>query len=604
MSGNKLAKQDALEIIDKQKKTAISVGSIANDHLDKNFIGRLQTLGASWRFVLSWILLASLIVWVLAIQTRSLKNHYTVVTPRDGGTYVEGMLGPLTNINPLYASTPADQAISRMVFSGLFKYDENNSLVGDLASSIIADDKASTFTVTLRDDLKWHDGTALDSGDVLFTVDTIKDPQARSPLRVSWDQIEVEALDAKTLVFRLPGSFSPFQTLLTFGVLPEHVLRDVSTTNLRGSTFNSSEAVGSGPFKLQRIVTVSGSGSDNREQKVQLIANREYHLSSPRLDAFTFWIAPDRDRLTELFTKGELNGASDINIDLIDTESLGVEERVFSLTSGVYLFYKLSNPLLADVGLRTALSQSIDRAAAARSLDLPVQTIRGPLLPEQIGYSEDTVQVAYSRESAEAGLNELGWLLGDDGIRTKEGERLEFLITTQRDTDYHLLADDIAAQLRSVGVDASIDLRDASGFTENVLQNHVYSDMLLYGINIGSDPDVYSFWHSSQADPNSIVRLNLSEYESPIADEALEGGRSRVDPIVRADKYADFLSAWVADVPALGLYRPQFVYYELLDINGPAGTILVSQVDRFRDVANWTVLTDRVPYSESLDPAI
>ncbi|MEM6997926.1 MAG: peptide ABC transporter substrate-binding protein [Patescibacteria group bacterium] len=597
-STKKLVKADPKELALKQKKSVLEVHSIANEHIDKNFIARIQSLGTSWRFVFSWLLLATMIVWVLAIQTRALRSYYTEVRPSEGGTYVEGVVGPLTNLNPIYATTPADQAVSRLLFSSLFKYDVDNNLVGDLAESITSDEGASSFTVKLRENLAWHDGSPLDADDILFTVQTIKEPKARSALRGSWQDIEVFSIDSRTIEFKLPGSFSPFKTLLTFGVLPEHLLRDIDPVNLRGSLFNSSEVIGSGPFKLQRIVNVSGSGSDNREQKIQLLANEGHHLGAPRLDAFTFWIAPDRDRLTDLFAEGQLNGASEIDIEDVDVDGLNVQEKVFSLNSGVYLFYKTTSELLSDKELRLAVSQAIDKSDAARSLMRPVQLIDGPLLPEQVGYDETITQVDTDVAAATSKLDELGWVLGADGVREKDGQRLELFITTERDTDYEALAAALVDQLAKVGITVNLDIRDREGFTENVLQNHVYSDMLLYGINIGSDPDVFAYWHSSQADLNSPVRLNLSEYESEQADAALEGGRSRVDPVVRADKYKDFLSAWVADAPALAVYRPQYTYYELKDISGPSGQFLVGQVDRFRDVSSWTVLTDRVPYDE------
>jgi len=76
--------------------------------------------------------------------------------------------------------------------------------------------------------------------------------------------------------------------------------------------------------------------------------------------------------------------------------------------------------------------------------------------------------------------------------------------------------------------------------------------ILLYGINLGSDPDVYSFWHSSQAkDPG----INLSGYSSTDADRALETARIKNDAQIRAGKYDTFLKAWNADAPAAILYQ-------------------------------------------------
>ena len=594
----KVTKEDAGKYIKRKKRGAFRAGVEANKQVDIHFINRLQNLAHSWRFVLSWLLLASLLVWVLAIQTRSLRTYYTQIVPQEGGTYVEGIIGPLTNMNPIYATTSADQAVSRLLFSGLMKYDADNQLIGDLAESIESDDKASVFTVKLKPDLTWHDGTPLTSQDIAYTVRTIQDPDAKSPLFRSWEGVRVEAIDSQTISFTLPGSFSPFPHLLTFGVLPRHLLLDYTSSQLRSVTFNSSEPIGSGPFEFQRIVNVNESGSENNEIKVQLTAYENYHQGRPKLDAFTFWVADSEDRLTDIFNEGQLNGAAQIIDQEIEREELGVSESVFGQTSGVYMFYKTTSTQLSDVKMRSALTKILDIKLVLGALERPVQRIYGPLLPGQLGYRAGITQTATDIEAGQTELTGLGWQTEADGFRYKNGEKLTLTITTQKDTEYQLIADEIVRQLREQGVDARLDLRDLSGFAENVLLNHVYSDILVYGINLGADPDVYSFWHSSQADKNSTVRLNLSEYSSDEADEALEGGRSRVEPDVREVKYQTFVDQWIKDVPAVALYRPQLIYYNLRNVRGPEGGILRNQIDRYRDVDMWTVLTERIEYQE------
>src|SRR6185503_418921 len=101
---------------------------------------------------------------------------------------------------------------------------------------------------------------------------------------------------------------------------------------------------------------------------------------------------------------------------------------------------------------------------------------------------------------------------------------------------------------KAVGVDVQVtQLSDID--LQSVVSRHEYS-AVLYGISLGTDPDVFAYWHSSQADPRSTSRLNLSEYTSVTADRALEAGRSRSDPSVRAAKYRPFLDVWRADAPA------------------------------------------------------
>ena len=127
-----------------------------------------------------------------------------------------------------------------------------------------------------------------------------------------------------------------------------------------------------------------------------------------------------------------------------------------------------------------------------------------------------------------------------------------------------------------------------------VLQNHNYGDLLIYGLNLGADADVYPYWHSSQIDSHSISRLNLAEYSSALADEALEAGRSRFDVQLRKQRYADFQKVWSDDLPALALYRFQLRYYTLKAVRGPSNNaLLVTHSDRFYEVHDWAVVQKR-----------
>lgn len=590
-------KSSPQDYIKGKKRDAARVTDAANRSVDRLLIERLHNLADSWRFILSWLALSVLLVWVLAIQVRSLAVYHTQIVARDGGTYVEGMLGPLTNMNPMFATSSADLAVSKLLFSGLMRYDINNNLVNDLADSVVSDEKASSFTVNLKQGLRWHDGQVLTAHDVAYTIEMIQHPDTRSPQSRSWEGVKVEVVSDTTVLFTLPGSYSPFPQLLTFGVLPRHILQNFEPSQLRGIEFNSSAPVGSGPFRFQRIINEAGSGSDDRELKVQLTAYEDYHLGQPRIDAITLWVTPDKAKLTELFKGGELDGAAEIDTTDLDITELGASERIFSLTSGVFLFFKTTNPVLSDVALRQALTKAIN-VPKVIGIDNPQQRLYGPLLPELLGYTTEFRQSDYDPLASDLELNNLGWLRGPDGIRVKDGVRLSFAITTQDETEYSSVVEKIVEMLYDMGVEATIDLRDPASFADTVLQDHDYQDMLVYGINIGSDPDVYPFWHSSQADTNSTIRLNLSEYSSEAADEALEGGHSRTEAEVRVAKYRSFLQTWAADAPAVGLYRTTYVYYELKNIGGPKGTILQNKTDRFRDVHKWTVLTERIPYDD------
>lgn len=145
---------------------------------------------------------------------------------------------------------------------------------------------------------------------------------------------------------------------------------------------------------------------------------------------------------------------------------------------------------------------------------------------------------------------------------------------------------------QAVGVEVVVTLPDDNDL-QTVINERQY-DALLYGISIGADPDVFAYWHSTQADIRAPSRLNLSNYKSVPADKALEGGRTRLDATLRTAKYTPFLQSWRNDAPAIALYQPRFLYITRGQLFGFEPKTINSALDRFNDVENWMIRQDQV----------
>ncbi|HMH30960.1 MAG TPA: ABC transporter substrate-binding protein, partial [Methylomirabilota bacterium] len=141
----------------------------------------------------------------VVVQNLALSNYYQALRTVPGGIYNEGVEGRFTNANPLFATSNADNTVSRLVFAGLLKYGSDGKLAGDLAKDYQVDERGITYTVHLKKGLKWQDGQPLTSADVLYTYQMIQNPDVRSPLQGGWQGIKVSAPDAGTVVFELPG---------------------------------------------------------------------------------------------------------------------------------------------------------------------------------------------------------------------------------------------------------------------------------------------------------------------------------------------------------------------------------------------------------------
>jgi ABC-type transport system substrate-binding protein len=144
----------------------------------------------------------------------------------------------------------------------------------------------------------------------------------------------------------------------------------------------------------------------------------------------------------------------------------------------------------------------------------------------------------------------------------------------------------LAKQWRDVGVDVQTELVDPTAIQQNVLVPRAY-DVLIYELAIGADADGYAYWHSSQATARG---LNLANYKSGVSDDALASARSRSEPDLRAAKYRSFVTAWLADAPAVALYEPTLHYVSTQATRTiSAGTGLPDAVSRYRAVEYWTV---------------
>jgi len=262
------------------------------------------------------------------------------------------------------------------------------------------------------------------------------------------------------------------------------------------------------------------------------------------------------------------------------------------LTGAVMVFFKTSEPPLDDVKVRRALVQSVDVSQAIGGLGYPTKTVRGPLLESHVGFSQKLTQLPTDLVQAAKYLDEAGWKKDATGIRKKAGKELTFTLYAQNTSDYSAVTAYLQKAWKGMGIKVDVMLQSDADM-QGVVSRHDY-DSLLHGISIGTDPDVFAYWHSSQASPSSPSRLNFSEYKSKEADTALEAGRTRLDPKVRGAKYGPFLKAWREDAPALALYQPAFLYVTRGTVYNFEPKSLNSITSRYVGVENWMIRQEKV----------
>jgi peptide/nickel transport system substrate-binding protein len=576
----------------RRKRQVEQITVQAEQTLEENIIQRLSHLGSVWRFVAGWLILLVILAGGVLYQQQALGKYYQADSPQPGGIFTEGILGRFNTANPLYISSSADAAASKLVFAGLFTYDGNNKLIGDLASSLQVDDKGTTYTVMLRDNIFWHDGTPVTASDVVYTYKLIQNPDAKSALNSSWQGIKVEQANDRVVTFVLPTALSSFPHSLINGILPEHIVAGIEPSQLRSSTFNT-QPVGAGPFKWQSV-KVQGSSIEAREAQITFEPHDAYHRGAPKLAGFSLRIFIDENTLVQSFVNREINSISGLQNDHEELKAeVGVQEYSIPLTGAAYVFMKNSNPILADTKIRVALTQATDTKSIRSKLGFPVKKVDSLFLSNQIGYAKDVVQFGFDQNTANKTLDEAGWVRGADGFRVKDGMPLSLMLVTLDNAEYVHVAEQVRDQWALVGAKIEIVAQSDEVLQTNHIIPHSY-DLLLYGISIGPDPDVFAYWHSSQADIRSLGRLNLSEWKNNAADQALEGGRTRLDASLRIAKYRPLAEIWRNEAPAIGLYQPRMLYVTRGTIyNFDINEVNVGS-DRYANVNQWMIRTSKV----------
>ncbi len=536
------------------------------------------------RRIAIWVLAIGVIIGATGLQFFWYQNGYRTTANAEGGTYAEAVMGPVDTLNPIFAKSSAEEAAGELLFSRLIAYDKTGHLNYDLADNMSVSQDGKTYTISIRADARWSDGLYVRARDVVFTVGLLKNPATRSSL-TGWGNVNVKAIDERTVAFELPAVYAAFPHALRFlPILPEHSLRDIEPAQLRENTF-SSHPVGSGPFALRLLQDIDAT---NGRKIIHLARNDQYYRGAPKLDRVQLHVYKDADAIKRALATSEVNAASDLSV--LGAKSINTQRYTVKSTpinSGVYALLNTTSPSLQDKKVRQALQVGTDTTAIRTSISDKLPALHLPFIDGQVTGDIPAAPGYNPQESARL-LDEAGWKL-DGSLRKKDGQPLTLAVVTTKNPDFEKALEVLSAQWRELGVTVTTSIVDPTDATQNVAQEILQPrrfDVLLYQLTIGGDPDVYAYWHSTQANNG----LNFSNYNNSIVDDALLSARTRVEPQLRNAKYVTFAKQWMSDVPAIGLYQATSQYAHTASVHGlQPGTVLISSADRYTGVLDWSV---------------
>jgi peptide/nickel transport system substrate-binding protein len=525
------------------------------------------------------------LVSILALVFRSVV--LAPEAPRPGGTFVEGVVGQLGSLNPLFGEATAGlNDLDALLFEPLVRVLPTGAVQGRLASRWDVSPDGRSYVFALRPNARWSDGTPVSADDVVFTVRTVQDPQFPGALlNQSWKDIIATAIDAGHVRFALPGHNAGFlANLELLDIVPSHLLAGKTIGELASASPNLNP-VGTGPFRMVA----------NLGDRIQLERN-PYAWRRPWLESMMIRSFPSQAGALDALDRGQIDGLANLTPSGAAQERGNKQVRVLTTSTYQYaelLFnLKIDEPYFQDVRVRQAVARAIDRSAIIRDV-LGGQAIPDDSpIPRSITWAYDSAaqQPAYDPAGAAKLLDDAGWTLVN-GIRTKGTTTLSFGLTVSSDVPpYERVAEKVASQLAQVGIVAEVRPVTTASLIHDYLNPRTF-DMTLTAFDNGPDPDVYSFWHSSQSHPGGFNFAGMKK--NVFIDGDLEEGRNTLDLTARAKSYATFQEDFAKEIPAVFLYSPRYVMAVNRRIHGVRVDSAIEPEERYAYVSEWYIEVGR-----------
>lgn len=460
---------------------------------------------------------------------------------RSGNTFVIALGDNIRTIDPIGSPTvdAASERIRTLIFNTLVKKDEKFDYVGELASDVKRSDDGQTFTFTLRDGVKFHDGRALSSADVKYTLDLVfgsnfaksasfyesTGDQKRSYIR------SVEAPDQRTVIVTLT---KPWVGLLS-NLVPVAIIPKDSYESQK------EHPVGTGPFKFVRY--------DNTQQVCDVEAFPEYWDGPAKLQHVRVRVIADMNAMQAELQAGRVDIApmpTSLSPDAVKRleQDPNLQVQSFPGSNVVLLTLNTSSPPLDNVKVRQAIAYAIDRESMIRSLLLGFGKIAHSIIPEE-SWAYSTGQT-YSYDPATAKR-----LLSEAGVRI------------DKPIDYKISGSSIAGRQyggviqnywKEAGIPVEIQTPELNTLLDELRRGNF---QIAYSQWVGGnqDPIFYKdLFATSEIPSQTRPSRNRSRYSNPELDKLLDEAVNTFDRQRGRELYVKIQEIVSRDVPIFPLW--------------------------------------------------
>ncbi len=500
------------------------------------------------------------------------------ITP--SGVLIEG--GPL-QFDALAPIVESNRAVLFLFDPLTFTTPDDLQPQPNLAESWTWDETDNSYTFILAEGAAFHDGTPVTAEDAKFTFDLLTNEVTASPYYSIFAPriASTEVIDPQTFKLTLTGPIASFLNDMTgysLGILPKHLLQDIDPAAIVSSEFATTAPIGSGPYKLKEY---------RPGEAVILEANTAYHRGVPPVQEIVIRLLGDTTVAYQQLITGEVDVAA-ISADFYeDAVNQSNFTPVIIDTFGLqFIGYNLDPETgaapLQELAVRQAIAFGIDRELIVERIYAGLGLVApGTLGPATGAHAPEQITTVYSYDPGQAAsiLDEAGWVVGDDGIRTRDDVRLSFelLGSATKKTDEGLILA-IGEFLAEVGIEV------IPRFEHESIWNYLLPrdfQAAVVNFTFAPDPDQSLAFLSTSA-------YNAWSYNNPEVDALLAEGIVTSDPEARTAIYVQSQNLILADLPVDVLFFDQRV----TGVNNRVSGYVPSAVGYY-----WAVQYDAVGWS-------
>lgn len=546
-----------------------------------------------WQIIL--IVLAVIAILVLILIQKPKAEEFTGPAPAEGGLYIEGVVGQIGRLNPLFDEfNSVDKDVNNLVFSGLIKFDDRGVPVPDLAESWGVSLDGLKYNFTLKGNAVWHDGEPVTSQDVTFTIGLMQNPD--NPLgddyKQMWSGISVNIYDDKNFSIILEEAYAPFLEYLDIDILPEHLLGGLAIADILDSPFNLSP-VGCGPYKFEDLIVEEGV-----VKGITLKAFDDYYDERAFIDEVVIRYYGTSEEVLAAYEEGDVMAIGTVDQDTFRDVLQNPDLNLYSsplpqLSLVVLNLDNIEVPFLQETDVRKALLLGTNRDWIINNvLEGQAVVAYNPVFPGTWAYSEEVEMTGYQPDEAVELLKNAGFVLGEEGtqeVRSREGVPLSFTLTYPEDELHEEIANAIMRDWARLGVEVKLEAVDYETLVRNFLIPRKFEAVLVeYNMFDSPDPDPYTFWHQTQVGKGQ----NFSGWNDRRASEYLEQARVMTRMADRERLYKNFQNHFEHEVPAILLYYPVYSYAVDNQVQGVKIGPIFNPSDRLTSLERWYLISE------------